>query len=168
MLTVHDVAVGDALPELHHDITTTTVVLGALGSRDWRRVHHDRDAAVNGAGMRDIFLGTPNQAAWFERYVTDWAGPRARLGRMTFRMRDSVFPGDTMRLAATVVSREVDRAGCGWLELAITLTADDGSGPRVATTCDVRVAVPTAPDDNPWQRRGDRWLPSGTHSGRQR
>ena len=52
----------------------------------------------------DIFLNTPNQAAWFERYVTDWTGPTGRLGRMTFRMRDSVFPGDRMVFAATVTA----------------------------------------------------------------
>ena len=32
-------------------------------------------------------------------------------------------------------------------------------GDRVATTCAVRVAVPTGDDDNPWRRRGDDWRP---------
>ena len=77
-------------------MTATTVVLGALATRDWRPMHHDKDFAVERNGTRDIFLNTPNQAAWFERFITDWTGPHGRLGRMTFRMRDSVFPGDTM------------------------------------------------------------------------
>ena len=64
-----------ALPELSYQVTATTVVLGALASRDWRPMHHDQDFAVNRNGTRDIFLNTPNQAAWFERYLTDWAGP---------------------------------------------------------------------------------------------
>ena len=81
-----DVSVGDALPELGIDVTATTVVLGALASRDWRPMHHDRDFAINRNGTQDIFLNTPNQAAWFERYVTDWTGPTGRLGRMTFRL----------------------------------------------------------------------------------
>ena len=65
-------------------------------------MHHDHDFAVNRNGTRDIFLNTPNQAAWFERYLTDWSGPNGRLGRMKFRMKGSVFPGDTMVLAGTV------------------------------------------------------------------
>ena len=79
-------------------MTATTVVLGALATRDWRPMHHDKDFAVDRNGTRDIFLNTPNQAAWFERYITDWTGPLGRMGRVTFRMRDSVFPGDTMVL----------------------------------------------------------------------
>ena len=91
-----DVVVGWSLEPLSHDVTATTVVLGALASRDWRPMHHDHDFAVNRNGTRDIFLNTPNQAAWFERYVTDWTGPTGRLGRMTFWMNTPVFPGDHM------------------------------------------------------------------------
>ena len=97
-LTVGDVSVGDELPELSYPVTATTVVLGALAARDWRPMHHDKDFAVNRNGTQDIFLNTPNQAAWFERYLTDWTGPHGRLGRVTFRMLGSVFPGDTMTL----------------------------------------------------------------------
>src|SRR3954451_23739545 len=97
-----DVKAGDALPELAYPVTATTIVLGALASRDWRPMHHDYDFAVNRNGTRDIFLNTPNQAAWFERYVTDWSGPKGRPGRMKFRMKDSVCPGDTMHFDAVV------------------------------------------------------------------
>ena len=80
------------------------MVLGALATRDWRPMHHDKDFAVNRNGTQDIFLNTPNQAAWFERYLTDWTGPHGRLGRVTFRMKGSVFPGDTMVLQGVVES----------------------------------------------------------------
>jgi acyl dehydratase len=148
-------AVGDALPILRHEVTATTVVLGALATRDWRPMHHDVDFAVNRNGTRDIFLNTPNQQAWLERYVTDWTGPLGRPGRLRFRMLDSVFPGETMTLAGTVAEVATDDAGCGWATVAIELRA----GGRLCTTSTVRLALPTAPDDNPWRRRGDQWLP---------
>ncbi len=150
-----DVTVGERLPELAVDVTPTTVVLGAIASRDWRPMHHDYKFATERNGVADIFLNTPNQAAWFERYVTDWTGPYGRLGRMTFRMRTSVFPGDRMVFGATVTSTGTDDVGCGWVDLDVTLSVDD----RVATTCAVRVAVPVGTDDNPWRRRGDDWRP---------
>ncbi len=162
------VAVGDTLPELAVDVTPTTVVLGALASRDWRPMHHDYKFATERNGVQDIFLNTPNQAAWFERYVTDWAGPRARLGRMKFRMKTSVFPGDRMVFSASVTDVSTDATGCAWiaLDVALTVTSPDASSPgggttpdRIASTCEVRVAVPTTADDNPWSRRGDRWVP---------
>ena len=116
-LTLPEVKTGQTLPELAYDVTATTVVLGALASRDWRPMHHDKDFAQQRNGVRDIFLNTPNQAAWFERYLTDWSGPYGRLGRMQFRMRDSVFPGDRMLFRGSVERVETDAAGCGWADI---------------------------------------------------
>ena len=148
-------AAGDTIPPLRHDVTATTVVLGALASRDWRPMHHDHDFAVNRNGTKDIFLNTPNQAAWFERYLTDWTGPKGRLGRMTFRMKGSVFPGDTMQLDGTVTAVEVDDAGCQWATVDVTLSVEG----NVCTTCAARIAVPIDDNDNPWTRRGESWRP---------
>jgi acyl dehydratase len=150
-----DVRKGDNLPTLRYDVTATTVVLGALAARDWRPMHHDHDFAVNRNGTKDIFLNTPNQAAWFERYITDWTGPLGRLGRMRFRMKGSVFPGDTMAFDAAVQDVGPDDQGCGWVELLVSLTVDGD----LKTDCTARVAVPTGPDDNPWRRHGDQWRP---------
>ena len=154
-LLLSDVRVGDEIPPLAHDVTATTVILGALATRDWRPMHHDRDFAQQRNGVKDIFLNTPNQAAWFERYVEDWTGPRGRLGRMKFRMRDSVFPGETMLLRGAVEKVETDEAGCGWVQLALRLTVGD----KTMTECTARVAVPVSDDDKPWARKGDRWKP---------
>lgn len=150
-----EVTVGSAVPPLSYDVTATTVVLGALASRDWRPMHHDHAFAVERNGLKDIFLNTPNQAAWFERYLTDWTGPTGRLGRMTFRMKGSVFPGDTMVFAGSVTASAVDAAGCGWLELTLDLRVAG----EVKTSCTARIAVPTSTDDNPWTRRAERWIP---------
>ena len=155
MMLFADVKEGERLPTLRVDVTATLVVLGAMASRDWRPMHHDHGFAVERQGLRDIFLNTPNQAAWFERYVTDWTGPYGRLGRMTFRMKGSVFPGDTMTIDGTVTAVDLDDTGCAWAEVEVTVKVGD----EVKTTCAVRVALPTDPEDNPWARRGERWKP---------
>jgi acyl dehydratase len=154
-LLVDEVAVGDRLPPLSYPVTATTVVLGALATRDWRPMHHDKDFAVHRNGTRDIFLNTPNQAAWFERFVTDWTGPYGRLQRMTFRMRGSIFPGDTMVFSGVVTDTGVDETGCGFAVLDIAVSVDDD----VKTSCVARVALPVDEEDNPWARRGERWRP---------
>ena len=146
---------GQELAPLAYDVSATTIVLGAIASRDWRPMHHDHDFAVNRNGTRDIFMNTPTQAAWFERYLTDWTGPSGRLGRMTFRMMGSVFPGDTMVLAGLVESVEVDETGCRWASVDVSLSVAG----QICTECAARIAIPTHPDDNPWDRRGARWKP---------
>lgn len=154
-LTIADVAVGEVLPSLSYEVSATTVVLGALATRDWRPMHHDYKFATERNGTDDIFLNTPNQAAWFERYLTDWTGPRGRLGRMTFRMRGSVFPDNTMTFESTVSTIETDDTGCAWVGVDVTLSVDGD----VKTTCSARIAVPIDEDDNPWDRMGERWVP---------
>ena len=155
VLTSADVRVGEELPPLHYDVTATTVVLGALATRDWRPQHHDYHFATERNGVRDIFINAPNQAAWFERYITDWTGPRGRLGKVSFRMKDSVFPGDTMEFTGRVTDVTTDGQGCGWVSLELAVHV----GERLCTTCTARVALPTDPDDNPWSRRGETWTP---------
>jgi acyl dehydratase len=154
-LTLDAVKQGDRLPELSVEVTATLVILGAMASRDWRPMHHDKDFAVNHNGTRDIFMNTPNQAAWFERYLTDWSGPKGRLGRMKFRMNDSVFPGDTMVFGGTVDKVGVDDGGCGWVGVDVSLTVAG----KTVTTCATRIALPTNADDNPWGRKGNQWNP---------
>src|SRR5579862_4460526 len=152
-LLLGNVKAGQALPELAHDVSATTVVLGALATRDWRPMHHDKDFAQVRNGTKDIFLNTPNQAAWFERYLSDWAGPHGRMGKVTFKMLGSIFPGDTMVFTGTVEATGTDEVGCGWATVAIALSVDGDA----KTTCRARIALPTEPDDNPWARRADQW-----------
>jgi len=73
-------------------------------------------------------MNTPNLAAWFERYITDWTGPLGRIGKMKFRMKDSIFPGDTMVFRGTVQEGGTDDAGCGWADVHVF-------GQRAASGC---------------------------------
>src|SRR4051812_32510513 len=108
-----EATVGQALPTLEYDVSSTTVVLGALATRDWRPQHHDYHFATERNGVRDIFMNAPNQAAWFERYITDWTGPRGRLGKAGFRGEDSGFPGDTEKPRGPGAAVRGDAAGRG-------------------------------------------------------
>jgi len=118
-------------------------------------MHHDVDFAVNRNGIRNIFMNTPNQAHWFERYITDWSGPKGRLGKMRFRMKASVFPDDNMCFKGTVSGVETDDTGCGWANVDVNLSVDG----KTVTDCAVRVALPTDENDNPWARFGEQWQP---------
>lgn len=154
-LTLAQIAVDQELPPLHHACTATTVVLGALASRDWRPMHHDKDFAVERNGLKNIFVNTPNNAAWFERYITDWTGPKGRLGRIKFKMKKSVYPGDEMVFSGKVTGISTDAEGCAWVDLQLAVSV----GGNVTTDCQARVAVPVDANDNPWQRKGARWQP---------
>jgi acyl dehydratase len=148
-MMIKEVAVGDVLPPLDVDVTARTVVQGAASTRDWQPQHHDHAWATTRAGTKDIFLNTPNQAGWIERYLTDWTGPYGRLGRLKFRMRRPVYPGETLAFRGVVTAVGPD----GWIDVDVTLSVGD----ETATACSARIAVPREADDNPW--RWPEWRP---------
>ena len=118
-------------------------------------MHHDRSFAQDRNGVKDIFINTPNNAAWFERYITDWTGPKGRIGRMKFKMSSSVFPGDHMIFTGKVENISTDETGCCWLDMAVVVTVDG----KVSTSCQTRIAIPKDENDNPWSRKNDQWKP---------
>jgi hypothetical protein len=148
-------APGDKLPRLEVDVSARTVIMGASSSRDWQPQHHDSHWAVERAGTRDIFLNTPNQAGWIERYLTDWTGPRGRLGKLRFRMRRSICVGDRLAFDGVVRTVYTDDAGAVWADVDVTLSVGD----ERATECVARVALSRDPTDNPWARAGADWTP---------
>ena len=98
-----EVSVGETLPPLVVPITATLIVAGALASRDYQDVHHDRDLAV-ARGSKDIFMNILTTNGWVGRFVTDWAGPEAWLRSVEIRLGVPNHPGDTMTLSGRVAS----------------------------------------------------------------
>jgi acyl dehydratase len=87
--------VGDALPSLVIEMTATLVVGGAIATRDFMPVHHDR-AYANQQGAPDIFMNILSDTAYASRFLTDWAGPEAMIRKISVRLGVPVFPGHTL------------------------------------------------------------------------
>jgi len=154
-LLLGDVSTGAPLPELAKVVTPVTVVLGAMASRDWRPQHHDYKFATEHNGLDDIIMNTPNLAAWFERFLTDWTGPKGRLGRIKFRMKDSVYPGETMKFVGSVTAVGPAEKDVGWVDVTVELR----SGGKSCVGCEARIALPATAEANPWMLRGGDWRP---------
>jgi acyl dehydratase len=94
-------AVGDQLPEVALPMTATHIAAGAIATRDFMPVHHDRDYA-NAQGAPDIFMNILSTNAYCTRYLTDWAGPDAIVKKLAIRLGVPVFPGTVLRFSGTV------------------------------------------------------------------
>ena len=115
-LAFDDVGVGTALPDLPIPITTTLIIAGALASRDFTALHHDKAAAQAG-GMQDVFMNILTTNGLVGRYVTDWAGPDAVLKRVAIKLGAPNLPGDTMKMSG-VVKKKDDGAGTVEVDVA--------------------------------------------------
>lgn len=147
--------VGLRLPPLTLPVTTRLIVMGATASRDWQPQHHD-PAAATAAGLPGIIMNNYTQAGLISRYVTDWTGPRGRIGRLRFSMKRPLCPGADAVLQGVVVDLIPQGAGLLWAEIDIEIAAN-GS---VATSASVRVALPPEPGSpSPWQCPPADWTP---------
>ncbi|WP_433524338.1 MaoC family dehydratase [Nocardia pseudovaccinii] len=95
------IEVGTALPELVITADPTFVISTALATRDFQDVHHDRDKAV-ARGSKDIFVNILTDTGLVQRFVTDWAGPRAIVKSVALRLGVPLYAGDTLTLSGTV------------------------------------------------------------------
>ncbi|MAG31548.1 MAG: hypothetical protein CL908_11740 [Deltaproteobacteria bacterium] len=116
-LRFEEVEVGDELPECPIPITTTLIVAAAIASRDYQDVHHDRDLAVE-RGSPDIFMNILTSSGLCGRYITDWTGPEALLQSQSIRLGAPNYPGDTMTLSGSVLSKEAQN-GAGLVEVGL-------------------------------------------------
>jgi acyl dehydratase len=97
------VLVGTELPPLEIPVTRTLIVAGAMASRDFEPVHHDQVIAQE-RGSADIFMNILTSNGLIGRFVTDWAGPGARLRSVDIRLGVPAYPGDTLRFTGRVAS----------------------------------------------------------------
>ena len=133
-MQLDSVEVGTKLPELPIPITTTLIVAGALASRDFTPLHHDK-AAAQAAGMQDVFMNILTTNGLVGRYVTDWAGPGAVLRGVSIKLGTPNLPGDTMTFTGSVAAKDDTE---GVVDVAIAGT--NSWGDHVTGT--VRVALP--------------------------
>ena len=102
-----DVTIGDVLPTMVIHLDATRIVAGAIASRDFMPVHHDRDYA-NAQGAPDIFMNILSDTGYCSRFLTDWAGPDAMIQRLAIRLGVPVFPGHTLTYTGEVTAVERD------------------------------------------------------------
>lgn len=125
------IQVGDPLPELRLEMTATRIVAGAIATRDFMPVHHDR-AYAQQQGSPDIFMNIISTNGYCSRFLTDWAGPAAMLKRIAIRLGVPVFPGSVLTFTGAVT--EVRTAADGSLEVEVEFRAGaDGSDHATGT-----------------------------------
>ena len=103
-LNYADVQVGDKLPELAIDITSGLIVGGAIATRDYEPVHHDKSVA-QAAGLPDVFMNILTSQGLMSRFVTDWSGPEAVIKKLDLRLGAPNVPGMVMTITGEVTEK---------------------------------------------------------------
>jgi hypothetical protein len=99
------IEVGTKLPELKIEGTPTFIISTAIATRDFQDVHHDRDLA-QAKGSKDIFVNILTDTGLVQRFLTDWAGPTARIRSIGLRLGVPWYAYDTITFSGEVTAVE--------------------------------------------------------------
>jgi acyl dehydratase len=126
-----DIEVGDEVTPLEIPITTTMIVAGAIASRDFMPVHHDRDYA-NKQGSPILFMNILTTNGYCVRFLTDWAGPEAMVKNLSIRLGVPCFPNDPLRFTGSVTNKTAGEDGENFVE--VTFKGSNSLGDHVSGT----------------------------------
>ncbi|MEB4210291.1 MaoC family dehydratase [Mycobacterium sp. 94-17] len=126
-----DISVGQEVTPLEIPITTTMIVAGAIASRDFMPVHHDREYAKQ-QGSPNLFMNILTTNGYCVRFLTDWAGPEAMVKKLSIRLGVPCFPDDPLRFTGSVTSKSEGRDGENFIE--ITFAGSNSLGDHVSGT----------------------------------
>ena len=126
-----DINLGDEVTPLEIPLTTTMIVAGAIASRDFMPVHHDRDYA-NKQGSPNLFMNILTSNGYCVRFLTDWAGPEAMITKLAIRLGVPSFPDDPLRFTGSVTGKNSGADGENFVE--VTFKASNSLGDHVSGT----------------------------------
>ncbi|SPM35504.1 Acyl dehydratase [Mycobacterium rhizamassiliense] len=112
-----DISPGDEVTPLEIPITTTMIVAGAIATRDFMPVHHDRDYAKQ-QGSPNLFMNILTTNGYCVRFLTDWAGPEAMVKNLSIRLGVPCFPDDPLRFTGSVTGKTEGSDGENFVEVA--------------------------------------------------
>jgi hypothetical protein len=116
--------VGDAITPMRIDVRATAIVAGAIATRDFMPVHHDRDYA-NAQGSPNIFMNIITDNGYCSRFLTDWAGPEAMVRKVAIRLGVPAYAGSMLEYTGTVTGKSQE-GGEGLVEVEFRATNDLG------------------------------------------
>jgi acyl dehydratase len=127
------IKLGDAAPGFSRTFGAADLVAYGAATWDWHRLHFDQEYAKS-LKLPNVILDGQAYGALFARHAMRWAGPRAFISRLGFRMRAMTFAGDTLSAEG-----EVTEVRGAVVTLAQRLKLGDG---RLAADCTTELRLP--------------------------
>ncbi|GAA0727464.1 MaoC family dehydratase N-terminal domain-containing protein [Dactylosporangium roseum] len=111
-------------------VTQLSIAALATATFDFNDVHLDRDAAHD-RGARDVYMNILGSSALVNCYLTDWAGPEARVVDFRTRLAAQNHPGDTLTLDGVVTGLRQAPEAVGGTHVTVDVRGTNSLGDHV-------------------------------------
>ncbi|MEU0557061.1 MaoC family dehydratase N-terminal domain-containing protein [Dactylosporangium sp. NPDC006015] len=128
--TAAEVSTGQRLPPWPVPVTQLSIAALATATFDFNDVHLDRDAAHE-RGARDVYMNILGSSALVNCYLTDWAGPEARVVGFRTRLAAQNHPGDTLTLDGVVTGLQRAPEASGGTHVTVDVRGTNSLGDHV-------------------------------------
>jgi acyl dehydratase len=132
-----DVREGDSIPRVSLELTRDRMVMIVCGTRDIFPLHHD-DEFARSMGYKAAAAPIAFLQGLLGRCLTDWAGPMAKIRRISLLLDSPSYQGDTIDVTGKVTGKYVD-TGSHKVDCELAVTKQDGT---VSARAQAIVSIP--------------------------
>ncbi|GAB3838307.1 MaoC family dehydratase N-terminal domain-containing protein [Dactylosporangium cerinum] len=125
-----EMSTGQRLAPWPIPVTQLSIAALATATFDFNDVHLDRDAALD-RGARDVYMNILGSSALVNCYLTDWAGPEARIVDFRTRLATQNHPGDTLTLDGVVTGLKRAPEAIGGTHVTVDVRGTNSLGDHV-------------------------------------
>jgi acyl dehydratase len=119
-----DVKEGQDIPTLEKTPTNRTLVQWAGASGDFFELHYDKEFAKT-MGYPNVLVHGRLEAAYLTQLLTDWAGEKGVVKKMSVQYRGNAFPGQKL-LCKGKVTKKYQKGSENIVELEIFVENPEG------------------------------------------
>ena len=120
-----DVAEGDIIPPLKKQVTTVNILMYLATVWLMDRIHFDHPFATERRGLPNVVAPGNMAIDYYAQFLTDWAGSKGELRRLSTQYRNFMVPGNTLECGGKI-TKKYEEGGKGYTELEIWLKNEDG------------------------------------------
>lgn len=120
-----DVAVGQEIPSLAKSVNSVNIAMYVATVWLMDRIHFDYPFAVERRGLPNIVAPGNMACDYYVQLLTDWAGDKGNLRKLSVQFRNFMIPGNTLDCGGRITSAHVED-GKGLVELELWIKNDDG------------------------------------------
>ncbi len=124
-LYYEDVSVGQEVPALKKSVNTVNITMYLATVWLMDRIHFDHPFATQRRGLPDVVAPGNMAGDYYVQLLTDWAGEKGGLRKLSIQFRNFMIPGDTLVCGGRITGKNIGE-GKGWVELELWLKNQNG------------------------------------------